>query len=277
MIYSHYHSSNLSNNDFNVVQYGKRECVPKFCVYHKSCENYLFHYVYSGKGTFCVKNPLNGNVKEYTLSANQAFIIYPGQEVWYTSDKSDPFFYRWIEFFGDKAIDFLRTANLTLENPIHTATEPYDCGRILTEITESGVLSPMRLTGLFWMMADSLAKDNTRISDNVSVIFNDALKYIHANVHNHTTVEEVASNVGVSRGYLSKIFSRFINQSPKQYIITYHINEAKSLLLGTAMTVSEIGFAVGFENISDFTRTFKRITGLTPSDFKNIHTQKDNG
>lgn len=273
MAYSHYHSSDLSNADFNVVQYGSRDCVPDFCVYYRSCENYLFHYVYSGKGVFSIKSPVDGSIKRYKISANQAFIIYPGQEVWYTSDSVDPFSYRWIEFFGDKAVHFLQAASLTLDNPVHTAAEPFECGTILTQITESGVLSPMRLTGLFWLMADSLANDNLRISDNISAIFNDALKFIHDNVHIHTTVEDVAVAIGVSRGYLSKIFSRFINQSPKQYIVSYHINEAKSLLLGTNMTVSQISEAVGFLNLSDFTRAFKRVTTLTPKEYKKQYTQ----
>lgn len=267
MAYSSYHSSDVSNNDFNVVQYGFRDCLPNFCVYYESCPNYLFHYVYSGEGTFCVKNK-TGHVNKYKLSANQAFIIYPGQEVWYSSDKDNPFSYRWVEFFGNKALDFLSCAHLTKENPVHIATEPYECGNILKEITDGGVLSAMRLTGLFWMMADSLAKDNTRNTDNLSVLFNNALKYIHENVNKQTTVEDVAHTIGVSRGYLSKIFSKFINQSPKQYITFFHINEAKSLLSGTNMSISEISSAVGYDTISDFTRSFKKMTGQTPTEFR---------
>ncbi len=272
MTYSSYHSSDVSNSDFNVVQYGYRECRPDFRVYYYSCPNYLFHYVYSGKGSFCVKSK-TGHITRYSLSSDQAFIIYPGQEVWYTSDSDDPFSYRWIEFFGNKSLDFLTSAHLTKENPIHIASEPYECGKILKQITDCGILSPMRMTGLFWMMADSLSKGTSNATDNLSVLFNNALKYIHDNVSSPTTVEDVAKAIGVSRGYLSKIFSKFIDQSPKQYITFFHISEAKSLLSGTTMNISHVAASVGYDTVSDFTRAFKKTVGLTPSEYKKQHTQ----
>lgn len=192
------------------------------------------------------------------------------------SDKNTPFSYRWVEFFGNKAPDFLRCAHLTTVSPVITIAPPYECGGILKEITDGGVLSPMRLTGLFWMMADSLAKDTAKAEDNRSILFNAALKYIHDNVNKPTSVEEAARAVGVSRGYLSKIFSKFIDQSPKQYITSYHINEAKALLSGTSLTVSEVAEKVGYENIFDFSRAFKKITGQSPTEFKkeNSHNMK---
>lgn len=270
MKYSCFHSSDFSNHDFNVVQYGYRECCPDFRVYYYVCPHYLFHYVYSGKGTFCVKNT-NGKITSYTLSPNQAFIIYPGQEVWYTSDSDNPFSYRWIEFFGDKSLDFLSSAHLTKETPIYVASEPFECGDILKQITDCGILSPMRLTGLFWMMASALSKGSLKATDNLAVLFNSALKYIHENVTSPTAVEDVARSIGVSRGYLSKIFSKFICQSPKQYITFYHINEAKSLLLGTDMLISEVAENVGYATISDFTRAFTKTVGQSPTEFKKTH------
>lgn len=272
MPYSCYHSSDFSNRDFNIVQYGSRDCLPNFCVYYKSSPNYILHYVYSGKGTFCVKSP-SGAVTEYKMSANKAFIIYPGQEVWYLSDSAEPFSYRWIEFFGSKAVDFLQCARLSVESPIYTDCPPYKCGDILKELTDGGVLSPMRLTGMFWLLADSFARGGSGSNDMFSQLFNAALKYIHANVASQTSVDSVAKAVGVSRGYLSKIFSKFIDQSPKQYITSYHMNEAKSLLSGTSMSVSEVASAVGFENISDFTRTFKKTVGVSPTRFRKDNSQ----
>lgn len=265
-MYSRFTNSDCSNHDFNVVQYGVRQCVPKFNVYYASCPNYLFHYVYSGCGVLCVKK--SGVVTQYDLQKNQAFIIFPGQEVWYCSDENDPFMYAWIEFFGNKVPDLLQSASLSVANPIHTASEPYECGDALMQIVNAGTMSPMRLTAHFWLLADCLAKNADRSSDYQELIFNKALKYIHSNVNRQTTVEDVARHAAVSRGYLAKIFSKYIHQSPKQYITSFHINEAKSLLSGTALSVSEVASKVGYDNTADFTRTFKRITEMTPSEFK---------
>ncbi|MDO4563551.1 MAG: AraC family transcriptional regulator [Clostridia bacterium] len=259
-MYSQFQNYELNNDDFNVVQFGFRECLPKFCVYHRRCQNYLLHYTYSGKGEFHVNNT------DYSICENQMFIVYPGQETWYTSDKDDPFSYRWVEFYGNQSYEFLQTVGLTVENPVYTATPPYESARLLKEMVDVGVASKFRLTGLFWMFANSMLKENTQRLDHIGALFGDAVKYIHANVEQPTTVEDVASHIGVTRGYLFKIFKSCIDLSPKQYIVRYHMNEAKSLLMGTDMPIYEIAAAVGYQNPADFTKAFARLFEKSPSD-----------
>lgn len=268
VMYSHFQNNKLNNDDFNVVQFGVRDCRPNFCVYHKRCQNYLLHYVYSGKGMVHV------NGKDHDLKENQAFIIYPGQETWYSSDKNDPFTYRWVEFFGNKAYDFLQTAGLTMENPVYTASEPYDSGRILKEMTDIGAVSSFQITGLFWMLANSLIKEKEHKFDNTENLFRSALRYIHENVDKPTTVEDVSKNTGVTRGYLAKIFNKCINQPPKQYIVRYHMNEARSLLAGTDMTVAEVAAAVGYNSPADFTKAFSKLMKCSPSAYRKQQNNK---
>lgn len=267
-MYSQFHNSDFSNEDFNIVQYGQRDCRPDFCVYHENCPNFLLHYVYSGKGLFHAEG------KDYIVEANQAFIAYPDQEIWYVSDSKDPFSYRWIEFYGNKAVDFLQRASLTPSSPIYTAGEPYKTAKILKNITDSGMLTPMGLTGMFWLLADSLVKEKQETPDTLELIFNKAIKYIQENISSLTTVDSVAKNVGISRSYLTRIFNKFVTQSPKQYILRCHINEAKSLLTGTDMTIGEIASAVGYESQSDFSKAFARICLMSPSEYRKQRTIK---
>lgn len=266
-MFSQYCSSDYSNKDFNVVQYGHRECAPDFSIHYISCPNYLFHYIYSGKGVFRIKTD-DGNIKEYNLSENCAFIIFPGEEAWYTADHNEPFSYRWIEFFGEKAPEFLQMSHLSSKNPIYTACEPFECRNILEQITDMGHMPQTRLTALFWMFVDSIVKEHNRPENNLTSLFNNALEYIHLNINKALSVEDVAAFVGISRGYLSRIFSKFISQSPKQYILSCRINKAKSLLLSTNMSIKEIASEVGYETTSDFTKVFKRLTGYAPTEYK---------
>ncbi len=263
-MYSGFENFDFSNHDFNVVQYGRRKCSPNFNVYYKSCPNYLLHYVYSGKGV--LRTPEG----EFNLSENRAFLIFPGQEADYCSDADEPFTYAWIEFFGGKVPDFLRASGLTAENPIYIAAPPYECGEVLRQITSGEPISPMRLTGLFWIMADCMTKNESGAEDNMSLLFSKALKYIHENSSSHITVEDVAREIAVSRGYLPKIFARFITQTPKQYITYFHINKAKSLLYDTDVSISEVAERVGYDSLSDFTHAFKKLTGMTPTEYRKL-------
>ena len=86
-MYKQFANTSLSNNDFNVVQYGYRDCTPGFNIYHRRCQNYLFHYVYNGKGTYTVGG------KTYKIGKNMGFLSLPGQEMWYTADENEPFSY----------------------------------------------------------------------------------------------------------------------------------------------------------------------------------------
>lgn len=267
-MHSQFFNDDLSGEDFNIVQYGQRDCRPDFCVYYQKCPNFLLHYVYSGKGIFHAEG------KDYKVEANQAFIVYPGQETWYVSDSKDPFSYRWIEFYGNKALDFLKRASLDPKNPIYTAGEPYETAKIFKSITDSGVITSMKLTGMGWLLMDSFVKEKLTTTDNLEVIFNKAVKYIHENISDFTTVDNVAKHVGVSRSYLTRIFGKFVTQSPKQYILRCHINEAKSLLIGTSMTVGEVSTAIGYENQSDFSKAFSRLCRMSPSEYRKKFTVK---
>lgn len=257
-----------SNSDFNVMQFGYRDCVPKFSVHHKRVQNYLIHYVYSGKGVYKV------NGKEYAVTKNMAFVSFPGQEIVYTSDAEEPFSYGWVEFYGEMAFELLCSSELNTENPILKEDEPFEVGERLYDIIKSENASEYELTGLFWFFANALVQGKKHSCDNAEMLFKNAIKCIHENIDKPTTVEGVAKTIGVTRGYLTQIFSKFIGLSPKQYIMRYHMNEVRSLLTGTYLTMSEIAEATGYEDSTTLSKAFARLYGKSPSEYRKEHMIK---
>lgn len=71
-----------------------------------------------------------------------------------------------------------------------------------------------------------------------------------------------------SRYRLCREFSQYFGTSPIQYLNHRRIEEAKTLLLSTSMSVHEVGSAVGIDNTNHFIGLFKRETGTTPLVFK---------
>lgn len=108
------------------------------------------------------------------------------------------------------------------------------------------------------------------LSSNHLAQLEPALAYINE----HYTMESIeishlASLCKISEVYLRKLFHSAVHQSPLQYIHSIKITRAKELLLSGEYNVSETAELCGYTDVSHFSRTFKKLTGLSPSKFSN--------
>lgn len=83
------------------------------------------------------------------------------------------------------------------------------------------------------------------------------------------TVKYLADQVHLSPNYLSDLLKRETGMNAQDRIHYYLIEEAKNLLLGSGISVSELAFSLGFEYPQYFSRLFKSKTGMTPLEFRN--------
>lgn len=83
------------------------------------------------------------------------------------------------------------------------------------------------------------------------------------------TVVQLASPLNVSPHYLSDMLRTLTGQNTQQHIHEQLIAKAKELLSISNLSISEIAYKLGFEHPQSFNRTFKKITKLSPLDFRN--------
>jgi AraC family transcriptional regulator len=97
-----------------------------------------------------------------------------------------------------------------------------------------------------------------------------ALQFIHQNYARELTLSGIAAAVNLSPFHLARLFKRTLGVSPYQHVLQVRVTSARSLLaVGTGgRSLAEIAAAVGFADQSHLTRHFKRITGLTPRQFR---------
>ena len=83
------------------------------------------------------------------------------------------------------------------------------------------------------------------------------------------TIEKLASLSGYSTTYFTKAFKAYMNDSPIVHLNKLRISEAKSLMLeNKELKFKDISLMVGYDNLSTFTESFKRVTTLTPKEYK---------
>ena len=90
-------------------------------------------------------------------------------------------------------------------------------------------------------------------------------------INNHYTqpirMENLARSFGVSVSYLSHEFARFTNRSVYDYVLYRRVMLARQQMLGTA-SLNDIAYQCGFNDYSNFLRSFTRIVGMSPSQYR---------
>lgn len=95
-----------------------------------------------------------------------------------------------------------------------------------------------------------------------------ARAYIEEHHDEPLSLEDAAKAVNTSVRYFCKVFKQATGFTFTDYLSRIRIEKAKNLLLNPNKRISEIAFEVGFESLSQFNRSFKRITGETPTEFR---------
>lgn len=94
------------------------------------------------------------------------------------------------------------------------------------------------------------------------------LKYVHSNLYNDISNEDLADVACVTKQYLIRLFNQHFGISPLQYINQKKIERAQLLLLTENLSVKDIAYTIGFNDDSYFIRLFKKLTGTTPQEYR---------
>jgi transcriptional regulator GlxA family with amidase domain len=98
-----------------------------------------------------------------------------------------------------------------------------------------------------------------------------AISFIQVNLHRNLTVLDLAKRANQHPDYFSRVFFRYTGIRPLAYIHEKRIERAQYLLTTTNMSYAEVAAGVGFENVPHFSRLFKKVTSLTPGQYRKQH------
>jgi AraC family L-rhamnose operon regulatory protein RhaS len=118
---------------------------------------------------------------------------------------------------------------------------------------------------------DPLTDEAFIITDKYRNI-NEIIMYLISNYQDKIQLTQLTEKFNMNRTSLNEYFKEATGHTVMNYLIHLRIHLAMAMLKDTALQVSEIMFRVGFINSSHFIRSFKKITGMSPLEYREIHT-----
>ena len=143
----------------------------------------------------------------------------------------------------------------------------------MDEIHEAVRFMAARLDALF-PPEEGAEEESAEGGEAGSFIVSAALEYMRSHCAEHISLADVADHVYVSQWHLSKLINRHTGQSFFDLIGGMRIDRAKVLLADPAMRVHAVAEEVGYNDVAHFSKSFKRIVGKTPGEYRASLTRK---
>lgn len=227
---------------------GREVCKPGHS-YDEIRSYYLLHYVESGCGVLTKGN------RDYPVSKGQCFVILPHEHHRYCADLVTPWTYIWIGFKGSigKKLDDLPCPVFNVDGGIF---------REILDAGDYGDMSEEYLCGkIIEFMCNEFSKkqkgDYPHLAKNM----------IDTHYNTGISIQQIADSIGIDKRYLSRIFKTEFGITMQSYTIKRRMKEARKFLKD-GYSVNEVSRLVGYDDVSAFSRAFKKECGYPASSIK---------
>jgi AraC-like DNA-binding protein len=266
----------LVGDDFLFVEY---KCPLNIEEYQLWVENHLISYVISGKKDWITSK------KTHKLIAGDAIFIRKG--VYTTKQYLESDYCVMLFFITDTFIKKFISENSTFKRELNHKNEQYQ----IFDIATNDVFKTL-IESIFQYLnqGDEIPKELVEIkfkellfnivlnSNNKELLFffNSISQNTKSNIENimienfqyDLKIADFAKLCGKSLSSFKREFKEYFNTTPNRWLINKRLEHSKILLLGTKLTVSEVGYECGFKNNSHFIQAFKKTTKVTPNKFR---------
>jgi len=253
---------------------------------------YEISYFYSGKGTYYLADrkfdvipgrivliqpgqmhnaefEINSEVRTSSIYFLKELIVHPAS-LGFEKDFLIPFSHKGLQtvsFYSETDLDF------SLGEKIIQMNEELEQKRNYYEISLKN-----QLCNLLLLFLNQLnLKDQAKLPGSPMIKINrikEVFEYIHNNYRNEIHLEHLAERANMSPSYFCRYFKKISGISPNNYILRYRIDQSKTLLVNTDLSIAEIAYEIGFNSQSYFDKIFQRYTSLSPSLFRQTYVSE---
>ncbi len=187
---------------------------------------------------------------------------------------------------GEKVIAFLQTGQILLHRPdakqftkvtetlikfgtetdLKKAEEAWFGTTVLKESQYQAMLRLLHIfAGHLSECANALSLE-ARAAESAPITKAKAI--VQANLEDELTLGRVAKVVNVSAGYFSELFHKTTGLTFTDYVARVRVEKVKSLLANPRLQITTIAYDTGFKSLSQFNRVFKRVSGMSPREYR---------
>lgn len=266
-------SENLANSSysFHLKKVGQEFCSINKRVEIRKRDYYSLHFIMYGSGTLKVDK------KSYVLSSGCAFLLYEEEQYEYYPSRTDPWSYIWIDLQGENLDQFFEQAGFLRAKPYVKVINLNEMIGLLKDLHESyseGKLSDLTCYGYFIMILDRLLKNHETVNvsrDKKLLRFKqvrEMLIYMNNNFRMELVPMEMAEIFNVSLRTFIRTFTEEVGMPPMEYLAAFRIATACELLAKHGeLSIEEVANSVGYADQGYFSRVFKKIKGMTPTEY----------
>ena len=231
-------------------------------------------YIVSGKAHF------HFDGKEQIVTAGHMVLYRPKEPQKYEYYGEDQTEVYWVHFTGGNVTNILRSYGLTDDKKVFYCGSDLNYQNLFrTMINELQMckenfaeMLEMHLRQIFIMLqryfANTLKTNNSRVVEEIDK----ATIYFNEHYNEDISIDEYAQNNHISVSWFIRYFKQCTGSTPMQYILSKRIYNAEILLQDSAYNITEISQIIGYDNPLYFSRIFKKVKGLSPSEYRNsIH------
>lgn len=277
--YFHTPSEDFLNSSVYITWAGHRHCDATHRVGPRMLDSYKLVFVISGKGYLQTDNGF-----PQVLNQGDLFVLYPKKKHCYYADSQTPWELMWISFNGTLAELLLEDVGFSREHFIMPNTLTHSIQRtvqtIINALGDTADDHRLCATGQLYMLfayLKQLAENNQKHSEELkldSCVWK-AVQFIEQNYYLDIDVDMLSEHVNYSRSYLSRTFKSETNMTIPEYITKIRVQNAMGFLKNSKMSVKEISTSVGMKDSFYFSKLFKKLTGMTPRDFRKTQSDAD--
>lgn len=232
----------------------------------------LMIYCLDGRGELTVEN------ETCKVHAGDLIVLPEGVSHAYKASEKAPWTIYWVHFSGEKAADFIDYLaipgnHFVLPLGIHSGLVG-DYEMLLESLQSSfSLTASVHASNLLRGILTKIVQLQT-LSRQRKVAHNFNIEHIHslmqARLHEQLDLDAFAKAANISKYHFVKKYKQLTGTTPINHFIHLKIERACHLLDMTTKSINEISYAVGYEDAYYFSRIFKKIMGLSPSQYRRM-------
>ncbi|ANB56702.1 helix-turn-helix domain protein [Anoxybacillus sp. B7M1] len=245
----------------------------------RTLQHHAFLFFDKGKGNFTIGK------KRYAIQEGRLFYVAPHVFHSLELDPKTPFCCLTVHFsyasvhFNDLQWEIKQETDILPLPSVQEVKDNYQVGDLFKKLVDSW---NAKLPGyeflaktLLQQLLIALYQNNKRKdrNDSVALKVEKMIQYMHQNVTRKITLAELSEMTQLSPSYLSRMFKDITGYSVIGFFNKIKMDKAKELMMEGNKKVKEVAQALGFVDEFYFSRLFKRMEGISPSEFysKNVH------